>query len=914
MDSLSRKNGLTVLARLARRRPEQEGKLQVALAGRLKELGSIAISVAVEHGDPLGRVLADVFRNEGDSELPARLHEEIPANTVALSELAVEVTGKLVNQARSMGEDAFPLLARRLHDFARALVQAGSARESLTVAEEEFRIWSQLSEAGKGDDLGVTEAFLSLATANRKLGRRMAALEAARNAVRRLEAAVISDTERAERLLPNALIDAASAYLEAGALRDAIEMCIKTMEHIRGHSGAAAVEVRALTIRANALRGMGQLHDALIVNQATVDRLRDLVEAHDDAYRPDLQMALSDLSLRLVEAGHREKAIDAADESVRIARELADARPNAFGRTLAMSLHSRAQCLANLGRREEALRAAEDAIARRRDIAEALGGDPRPDLAAFEDTRASFLSRLGRIREAVRASETSDTTYRELAHEIPEIFFPGLANSRGNLANHLRDAGERERSLNTSAEVVEIWRLLVKGQDGDVFRGDLALSLANHTAMLLDAGDFTGALPLARESANIFGELARQYPARYADRHAWALANLSAALDMAGDQAGAIEACRSSVSGYRALEGDLRSLRTKEFGIALYTLAAQEIQAGDPRAGLLLCQEGIGILKDANASSDATLLETLASTFANEGYAYELLRRFREAEASNTEAISIYGRLNEARAGAYDEQLSRVLNNQSNVLGALRRAADALSAMETAVKIRRDLAARRPHRFCVSLGRSLTGLASRHSELTDIASPIELLDAAGQRLRRQAIKFAEEAVAVLHAARDAGYPKAGGELAMALRNLAVHCQRAGSFLLAENAAAKAVDEYRRLEKGGATSHAGAMVEALGVHAELLLALGRGPEASRDANEALGRANSLFAQKPDAFRQLKEVATIIVMKAALAMSLQPTAIRSSDHPFGPGRPFAKVGRNEPCPCGSGKKFKRCCGSS
>lgn len=23
---------------------------------------------------------------------------------------------------------------------------------------------------------------------------------------------------------------------------------------------------------------------------------------------------------------------------------------------------------------------------------------------------------------------------------------------------------------------------------------------------------------------------------------------------------------------------------------------------------------------------------------------------------------------------------------------------------------------------------------------------------------------------------------------------------------------------------------------------------------------------------------------------------------------------KVGRNEPCPCGSGKKFKRCCGSA
>lgn len=27
---------------------------------------------------------------------------------------------------------------------------------------------------------------------------------------------------------------------------------------------------------------------------------------------------------------------------------------------------------------------------------------------------------------------------------------------------------------------------------------------------------------------------------------------------------------------------------------------------------------------------------------------------------------------------------------------------------------------------------------------------------------------------------------------------------------------------------------------------------------------------------------------------------------------PARPSRKVGRNEPCPCGSGKKYKRCCG--
>jgi SEC-C motif-containing protein len=32
-----------------------------------------------------------------------------------------------------------------------------------------------------------------------------------------------------------------------------------------------------------------------------------------------------------------------------------------------------------------------------------------------------------------------------------------------------------------------------------------------------------------------------------------------------------------------------------------------------------------------------------------------------------------------------------------------------------------------------------------------------------------------------------------------------------------------------------------------------------------------------------------------------------------NPKGPPRQVEKVGRNDPCPCGSGKKFKKCCGA-
>jgi uncharacterized protein len=48
----------------------------------------------------------------------------------------------------------------------------------------------------------------------------------------------------------------------------------------------------------------------------------------------------------------------------------------------------------------------------------------------------------------------------------------------------------------------------------------------------------------------------------------------------------------------------------------------------------------------------------------------------------------------------------------------------------------------------------------------------------------------------------------------------------------------------------------------------------------------------------------------------AAELIPAAVRSIDRFFKQTRPSfeggTKVGRNDPCVCGSGKKFKKCCG--
>ena len=43
----------------------------------------------------------------------------------------------------------------------------------------------------------------------------------------------------------------------------------------------------------------------------------------------------------------------------------------------------------------------------------------------------------------------------------------------------------------------------------------------------------------------------------------------------------------------------------------------------------------------------------------------------------------------------------------------------------------------------------------------------------------------------------------------------------------------------------------------------------------------------------------------------AINIENAPIDSMKAPK-PGIDFSKVGRNDPCPCGSGKKYKRCCG--
>lgn len=57
-------------------------------------------------------------------------------------------------------------------------------------------------------------------------------------------------------------------------------------------------------------------------------------------------------------------------------------------------------------------------------------------------------------------------------------------------------------------------------------------------------------------------------------------------------------------------------------------------------------------------------------------------------------------------------------------------------------------------------------------------------------------------------------------------------------------------------------------------------------------------------QPEEFKKMLEELQPVQLKKYKRMDIHPTKIQMSRKP-------PKVGRNEPCPCGSGNKFKKCC---
>jgi len=386
---------------------------------------------------------------------------------------------------------------------------------------------------------------------------------------------------------------------------------------------------------------------------------------------------LNNLSNRLSDLGHREKALAAIEEAVEILRALSAARPHAFTPALALSLNNRSLRLSDLGRREDALAAIEEAVAIRRSLSAVRSDAFTPDLAGSLNTLSNRLSALGRHEAALAAIKEAVGLYRSLSAAGSDAFTPALASSLTTLSNSLSDLGRREAALAAIKEAVEIRRALSAARP-DAFTPDLATSLNNLANRWFDLGRREDALAAIKETVEIRRALSAGRSDAFTPDLAGSLNNLSVLLSALGHGEEALAAIEDAVDLYRSLSAVRPNAFTPALASSLNTLS--------------ICLSALGRREDALAAIE--------------------------------EAVEIRRALSAACPDVFTPGLARSLNNLSVCLSALGHGEAALMVIEEAVGLYRSLSAARPDAFIPDLARSLSVSADVLEANGDIATAI----------------------------------------------------------------------------------------------------------------------------------------------------------------------------------------------
>ncbi len=407
-DERGRAEALALLTRLARRRPEEERWLARAFEEHLEELAEPALAVAVEIGDPVGRVLAG-FVGEAPGELAKRLMKRCDADdyskSVPLREIACEATRRYLEYLQQRwpepDEEQLAELSLTASNLGVRLNALGRREEALEATREAIENRRRLVAARPGVFLpDLAQSLNNLGVWLSDLGHRKEALVATREAVdirRRLAAS------RPDPFLP----DLAQSLNNLGIWLSDMERPEEALEVIR-----EAVEIR-----------------------------RRLAASQTDAFLPDLSSSLNNLGNRLGDLGHRERALSITREAVEIRRRLAMSRPDIFLPDLAASLDNLGNRFSDLEHHEEALDFTREAVEIRRRLAAERPDAFLPDLATSLNNLGNRLSDLGRHEEALEAATEAVRTLAPYFERLPEAFAGWMRVMAKNYRKRADDAG-----------------------------------------------------------------------------------------------------------------------------------------------------------------------------------------------------------------------------------------------------------------------------------------------------------------------------------------------------------------------------------------------------------------------------------------------------------------------------------------
>jgi tetratricopeptide (TPR) repeat protein len=423
--TLSAPGALTMLTRLAQRQPEQRWRLKKALSGRLAHFASTALDVAVETGDPIGGVLAELIEREGSIDLVesilTRFDESRYRESTALFDMILVSTRRALAHRREFAathdDGRIAEIARLTNNMGFSLSRLGKQEEAREAARGSVVALRSLSSRDPERDYELTVSLGNLGVVESNLGNYEGATKAIEEAVRISRGLVEKWPVEAMPILARSLINLGSISFSSG-------------------SG----------------------EKALAATQEAVEILQRLADEDLESFGADLARSLNNLGAILRSLGRLNEAFEVTSRGLKVRRSLAEGRPDVFLADLAASLQNVASTLREqASRREEALVAIQEAVAIRRRIAAQRLEVALPDLAdSLEALAATLLEAREPGEEALAVIQEAVDIRRQIAARGTVSTLLDLVGSLENLATSFLEVGEREIALQALMESIDI--------------------------------------------------------------------------------------------------------------------------------------------------------------------------------------------------------------------------------------------------------------------------------------------------------------------------------------------------------------------------------------------------------------------------------------------------------------------------
>jgi hypothetical protein len=449
------RHALTHLTRLARRQPQQAALLASALSGRLPVLAKPAIEVAIETGDPMGAVLAQVFRREGSAALANELHDLVPSETVSLLDLAVAVTKLAVEHQLERSPEVERAVAL-LHNYAQRLVAIGDMEPAYQVARQTHELMERRGSAKFDPRLAI-----SLARVFADTGHYADAVGVLRLSLPDLRTRAKSGAGEAQADLAFALHNLAASLSElndAHGARSTIREAITLRRRLAsGGSNVASLQFAESLVVAGAIESdLGEPQKALRLAAQAVKLLEPLTDRLPDAYRPILARALQNEASTYFDLGEYQRSASLGIRAAQALQELTAGREQAFGPLYISVLRTVANAATATQDWPTALEAAERAVAVARALRPPEHATRRESLAEALGIQGAALRGLGRRDDATAAFEEVLAIRRSLAQQDPAKYRMDLVRALNNFANGVGWDAQPVRALACAREAVSL--------------------------------------------------------------------------------------------------------------------------------------------------------------------------------------------------------------------------------------------------------------------------------------------------------------------------------------------------------------------------------------------------------------------------------------------------------------------------